>query len=1410
MRRERLLVAVVAAATTIAVALLALAPSVANAQSSCLLPTCCNQTMRDTIDNITNMPYCVIVGLVIDQGDAARYLTRDVPLLMFNASRSLFPRTAVFFNQTVYGYDGGLDGIRRNEFDVYIADLWSLTRRAPGISWSVGYTREFIGLGFLIDPPVSPEFLSLFDPLQGIIWGLAVVLIVVGGVLLFMVEWLHPVSDDVPPMGGRIVYRFAFVRSLLRCFDNSFKTPFSSGRFAPVSTAGALIIFGMKFFFLIFCESYTANLASSLTVSGAASRRSLADILKLAIIAPGNANVDFAQAAGGKTVALGPTLPSPDPATLRGEFARGNPLKLGSFVQGSAQLMYFMDRDCSARFLPRPFSVDTVIAFVPLRPSFTRHTSSSLCSFECNVWCPPRRTSSTTRKTVLMVMMVMTQQDQRRPRRAALTAVLVVAAAAIALAALARPVEAACSLAGRTTTANNGLPWCVRVGLLSLSPNADGTQLSDTQQYWANRLPRRVWNNVKRAISVRNVTIEEVQTTLDWESALDAVALGTYDVFISNFWVLASRARRVDYAITYMKESWGLMYRTPPAPDESPIVNWGDPFTAEVWIVSAAVLMFGAIMMCAVELINHGFGGDSHQTLMRPDEEMRQELFSMLRDADALAYLEALQNGMSHAFGAVFGTADVVPRSFGGWLVSWAIAWFVFVLLASYTANLATFLTLRKPIPPRSASELLSLPALTVSNPEMRAMLAGQTFAKSVQAFTSTDYIGQFRASNVTSAALPELDLREIALRNCDLSFTTTDLNIESAFIMRQADSMNGVKSAVDEAVLQFADFGILKAWVDSGLPPDECSRDAALANKGAMGLPELGGALVFAAILFGVGVAVGVLTWLRDWWSHRHVLRKYGHDGPHRSDDIQLSDGAVHRCRQTVSDAKRASAALVALLATPSSEPPPTTKAASADWRRLDPVPPMCGSGGVVHEQNAALRRLLLALNDGIVPGELLGENNSMDSDGDNDETDGVTEHVARAAATAAVEGGGATGTCATAGAAAGDGAAIAGLGASRVSRQGAIAGHHLARIRGSVAAVCSALVLAEDAHNRAGRRRYCMLPIDVCNSRDGRADVSASIAHGADARNQFSTTEDAAAFGERMGRERAHIHAILEGARGATKAAAAVVEAAEVALLSSMMQQGKRRCVLERWLRRAFRATAFLTVLIASCARRIANESVYVGRMYLQNKRGALSEVSEMAALIATEVESIIRSVLIEEDDDGRKQQPPQQQQQQQQRLQRQQQPQPLPPFQEMSISPMPRRESMRVADDHSTSPTTVDWHSESRGHQQQRQHSPTHRTALAIGDSNSNWYHGDGSPPEAERSLPGHVEPAKSSRPHRDVAPDTVPTPTRWVRTYSSPGAGAFAHASDRIAEPSRRGPNSTQVSDSAYSRPREGRT
>ena len=344
----------------------------------------CSWAERNTVLPATGLPACLHVGLLRPNPDpVSAVITHTIPRQIWDSAvLSAFNASVRFvYNQTELSYDSGLDGLRAGWFDVYLADVWALTRRAQGVDWSVPYDREFMGLVFLPeDTTRRQQFLSFLQPLTPELWATALCTLVGGGVIIFLVEWVHPSSGDTPK-GPRMVYRYYPLRSLIRSLDVGLMTPFGSGRFVTQSSAGSVLVFALKWLFLMVAASYTANLASALTVAGAGQIPSLNDLLRQRILTPENAAADFARAAGGK-LQIDESSLQLNPDTLEEAKADGNPNRVGSLVTGQAALFAMVDSPqfgCRAMYHRLPFQVDTSISFrevVPvarLRRLFDRH-----------------------------------------------------------------------------------------------------------------------------------------------------------------------------------------------------------------------------------------------------------------------------------------------------------------------------------------------------------------------------------------------------------------------------------------------------------------------------------------------------------------------------------------------------------------------------------------------------------------------------------------------------------------------------------------------------------------------------------------------------------------------------------------------------------------------------------------------------------------------------------------------------------------------------------------------------------------------------------------------------------------------------------------------------------------------------
>jgi hypothetical protein len=357
------------------VSVLALLASLSVAQP-CTLPSCCNTTMRNSVNSATGQAFCIKVGVIADQGESARFFANVVPFTIWNETvRSrMFPGVAqppIFINQTALGYDAGVDALRSGDFDVLIADTWALTRRAAGVEWSVAYATEALTLGFSARTRAEPQISSIFAPLQGEVWVAAIAFLAFAGLMLFMVEWVHPFSDDVPGRDGRLVYRYAFLRSIVRCLDNAFMAPFSEGRHSPKAFPGMLIMVATKWFWLVVAAAYVASLTSSLTVSGAISRVTLSGLLAQRVLGPpaGDAVIDFAVVSGAKVTPMaGPEYVSFRALRTAQDQQRADGSGavdgfFGSYVAGENVVLDDVDRNCDARFMRLPVSVGTAISF---------------------------------------------------------------------------------------------------------------------------------------------------------------------------------------------------------------------------------------------------------------------------------------------------------------------------------------------------------------------------------------------------------------------------------------------------------------------------------------------------------------------------------------------------------------------------------------------------------------------------------------------------------------------------------------------------------------------------------------------------------------------------------------------------------------------------------------------------------------------------------------------------------------------------------------------------------------------------------------------------------------------------------------------------------------------------------------
>ncbi|XP_023932260.1 glutamate receptor 2 [Lingula anatina] len=176
-----------------------------------------------------------------------------------------------------------------------------------------------------------------------------------------------------------------------------------------------------------------------------------------------------------------------------------------------------------------------------------------------------------------------------------------------------------------------------------------------------------------------------------WDGMIGELTRGEADMAISSLTITAQRQRVVDFSKPFMRTGVSIMIKKPEK-EKPGVFSFLDPLDEKIWMsiafafVGVSVVMFLVCRISPLEWNNEAQNGEVIEL---------ETVFS-------------LKNSLWFSFGAVMQQgADVFPKSLSGRLVGTVWWFFSLIIISSYTANLAAFLTIERTNPRiRSAEDL--------------------------------------------------------------------------------------------------------------------------------------------------------------------------------------------------------------------------------------------------------------------------------------------------------------------------------------------------------------------------------------------------------------------------------------------------------------------------------------------------------------------------------------------------------------------------------------------------------------------------------------------------------------------------------------------------------------------------------
>jgi len=386
-----------------------------------------------------------------------------------------------------------------------------------------------------------------------------------------------------------------------------------------------------------------------------------------------------------------------------------------------------------------------------------------------------------------------------------------------------------------------------------------------------------------------NYTIQEVgdgaygsinKETGEWNGMIRELLEHKADLGIVDFTITYEREEAVDFSMPFMNLGISIIYKKPTKKAPS-LFSFMSPFSLDVWIYMATAYLGVSVLMFFLARISPEEWATGTPCM---DEACAEELENCFSLNNSLWFMIAtfLCQG-----------ADIAPRAISTRIVAGIWWFFTLIMISSYTANLAAFLTVeRMDAPIESAEDLAKQTKIKYgckyggSTYSFFQESKIDTYARMWTAmnnarptvFTSSNEEGVDRVSKSTDggyAFMMESSSIDYEIeRKCDLMQVGGLLDSKSYGIALPPGSP--YTGAISSAILKLKEQGRLhelkkKWWKEKKSTPD-CDDESDGGDTGgpALGLANVGG--VFVVMVGGCGVAALVAAMEFMWKARKHA----------------------------------------------------------------------------------------------------------------------------------------------------------------------------------------------------------------------------------------------------------------------------------------------------------------------------------------------------------------------------------------------------------------------------------------------------------------------------------------------------------------------------------------------------------
>ncbi|RZF32680.1 hypothetical protein LSTR_LSTR004108 [Laodelphax striatellus] len=364
--------------------------------------------------------------------------------------------------------------------------------------------------------------------------------------------------------------------------------------------------------------------------------------------------------------------------------------------------------------------------------------------------------------------------------------------------------------------------------------------------------------------------------TKEWDGMIKELLEQRADLAIADLTITYDREQAVDFTMPFMNLGISILYRKPIKQPPN-LFSFLSPLSLDVWIYMATAYLGVSVLLFILARFSPYEWDNPHPCNDEPD--VLENQFSLL-------------NSLWFTIGSLMQQgSDIAPKAVSTRMVAGMWWFFTLIMISSYTANLAAFLTVeRMDSPIESAEDLAKQTKIKYG-----ALRGGSTAAffrdsnfstyQRMWSFMESARPSVFTSSNVEGVErvtkgkgsyaflMESTSIEYVIERNCDLTQVGGLLDSKGYGIAMPPNSP--YRTAISGAVLKLQEEGklhILKTrwWKEKrggGSCRDDTAKSSSAANE--LGLANVGG--VFVVLMGGMGVAC-VIAVCEFVWKSRKV----------------------------------------------------------------------------------------------------------------------------------------------------------------------------------------------------------------------------------------------------------------------------------------------------------------------------------------------------------------------------------------------------------------------------------------------------------------------------------------------------------------------------------------------------------